>query len=190
LRIARANLALETAESDRGRMLSQLIRVVEEGDKIADALGAVAPRHLTRGAEVARRLQTEAPSELRTLMLVAEMHRLRGEWTEFDSAMKAAKAADRDSPSLRYLRGMEQLDRYRRPDLGATILRESLARFPKFVRSQAALVLMAPTPAAALAELQKLKRMNEDHLLVMLLEPTLAADQELLRMESAHAPPR
>jgi hypothetical protein len=189
LRIARANLASEGGEAttDRGRMLAQLIRVVEEGNKIADALGAVAPSHLARGAEVIRKLRTEAAEDPRTFALVAEYHRLRGEWTEFDVAMKAAAGADRLSRALCYLRGMEQLERHRRPDLGATILRGCLEASPKFVRAQAGLVLMATNPAEGLRELNKLKQMNQDHYLVMLLEPTLAADQELLRMQNRAA---
>ena len=185
LRIARANLAGEAGEpsSDRGRMLAQLIRVVEEGNKIADALGAVAPSHLGRGAEVVRALRAEAPADLRTSMLVAEYHRLRGEWTAFDAAMAMAETTDPSKPSLRYLRGMEQLERFRRPDLGAAIMRESLGAHPRFVRAQASLVLMAPNPRVAVRELEKLKAMNQDHYLVMLLEPTLAAVQELTRMQ-------
>lgn len=190
LRIARANLASEQGlpSTDRGRMLAQLIRVVEEGNKISDALGAVGPSHLARGAEVIRALRTEAPTDLRTSLLVAEYHRLRGEWTEFDAAMTAAETSDRSPPALRYLRGMEQLERFRRPEEGSKILRESLERFPKFVRAQAALVLMSTNPSMALRELQKLKEMNEDHYLVALLEPTLAAEQELLRMQNGSVP--
>jgi hypothetical protein len=185
LRVARANLAGEgpSPTTDRGRMLARLIRAVEEGNKIADALGVVAPSHLARGAEVIRRLRVEAPNDVRTSMLVAEYHRLRGEWTEFDGAMKAAESADRASPAIPYLRGMEQLERHRRPDLGAAIMRECLARYPRFVRAQAALVLMATTPAESLRELHRLKQMNQDHYLVMLLEPTLAAEKELFRMQ-------
>jgi hypothetical protein len=188
LRVARASLASEGGEpsTDRGRMLAQLIRAVEEGNKISDALGSVAPGHLARGAEVIRGLRVEAPADIRTFVLVAEYHRLRGEWTEFDTAMTAAEGADR-SPALRYLRGMEQLERYRRPEAGAGLMREALVAFPRFVRAQAALVLMATNPAMALRELQKLKQMNEDHYLVMLLEPTLAAEQELGRMHKGGA---
>ena len=189
LRIARATLASEGAapSTDRGRTLAQLIRAVEEGNKIADALGVVAPSHLTRGAEVIRQLRTEAPADARTALLVAEYHRLRGEWSEFDAAMKAAEGPNRASPAPCYLRGMEQLERFRRPDLGATMLRECLTGNPKFVRAQAGLLLMARTPADGIRELQKLKLMNQDHYLVLLLEPTLAADQELLRMQRGGA---
>lgn len=185
LRIARAGLASERGEpsTDRGRMLAQLIRVVEEGNKIADALGAVAPAHVARGAEVVRTLRTEAPSDARTSALVAEYHRLRGEWTEFETAITAAEAGPQTTPALCYLRAMEQLERFRRPDRGAAMMRDCLAKHPKFVRAQAALVLMGTTPRAAMRELAKLKQMNQDHYLVMLLEPTLAADQELARLE-------
>jgi hypothetical protein len=186
LRIARATLASEGGlpSTDRGRMLGQLIRVVEEGNKVADALGAVAPTHLSRGAEVVRGLRAEAPGDIRTSLLVAEYHRLRGEWTEFDTAITTAEAANPSTPAIRYLRGMEQLERLRGPDRGAAIMRESLIAHPRFVRAQAALVLMATSPVVALRELAKLKEMNQDHYLVMLLEPTLAADQELGRMQS------
>ena len=185
LRVARANLAGEGGEptTDPGRSLAQLIRVVEEGNKIADALGIVAPAHLSRGAELIRQLRVEAPTDRRTFTLLAEYHRLRGEWMEFDAAMKAAESADRQSPAIPYLRGMEQLERFRRPDLGANIMRECRVTFPRFVRAQAALVLMATNPMDAHRELEKLKQINQDHYLVMLLEPTLAADHELLRIQ-------
>ncbi|MBX3192333.1 MAG: hypothetical protein KF819_35410 [Labilithrix sp.] len=184
LRVARASLAIERGQpTDRGRLLAQLIRVVEEGNKIADALGAVAPSHLARGAEVVRGLRAEAPADPETQILVAELHRLRGEWTEFDAAMKAAEASPSRSPALRYLRGMEQVERYQRRQQGAAIMRESLAAFPKLVRAQVILVLLANNPRVALREIGKLRQMNEDHYLVMLLEPVLAADHELARLQ-------
>ncbi len=193
IRIARASLAGEEGHpsTDRARLLAQLVRVVEEGNAVADALGAVGPSHLSRGAEVVRALRSEAPNDARTHLLVAEVHRLRGEWASFDAAMSAAESTERaaPAPALRYLRAMEQLERFRRPDRGATLLREALAAFPKFVRAQAGLVLMAQTPRAALRELGKLKKMSEEHYLVMLLEPTLAAEQELLRVQGVAEPP-
>lgn len=189
LRIARAALAGEGKEpkTDRGRMLAQLIRVVEEGNKVSDALGVVAPQHLTRGAEVVEQLRKEAPTDLRVYLLVAEYHRLRGEWPEFEAAMKNAEALDRQSQALCYLRGMEQLERYRKPEEGTRLLRACLVTYPKLVRAQAGIVLMTTSPAAALTEIDKLKTMNEDHYLITLLEPTLAADQELWRMSGGTA---
>lgn len=189
LRMARANLAGEAqaangAVSDRVRMLSQLVRVVEEGNRISDALGTVAPGHLQRGAEVIRLLKREAPSDPRTSALSAEYHRLRGEWPEFESAMRAAEAAEKKSAPLCYLRAMEQVERLRRPDAAAKALRECLGAFPRFVRAQAALVVLAPNVTEGLREMDVLRRMNPDHYLVMLLEPTLMADQELTRMQS------
>jgi hypothetical protein len=205
LRVARARLATEKGAetTDRGRMLVQLVRLVEEGNKAADALGVVGPTHVARGAELVRALRNEAPTDARTSLLTAEYHRLRGEWNEFDAALNAAEsaqaaqssqsapAAGRPSPAYCYLRAMEKVERYRRNDEGAAMLRECLAKNPKFIRAQAALVLIARRPREALAELAKLKAMNADHYLVAILEPTLAADQELERMESgdkANAP--
>jgi len=194
LRIARANLATEGPEpaTDRGRMLAQLIRMVEEGNRIADALGAVAPAHLARGAERVRQLQAEAPSDPRTLALVAEYHRARGEWTAFDAAMVAAEGAERGSARLCYLRAVEPLERHRRPSVGAERMRECRTRFPRYVRAQAGLVMMATSPEDALREIDRLKELNQDHYLVMLLEPSLAADRELTRMQRGPAaePPR
>lgn len=186
LRIARANLAGEAREAttDRGRLLAQLIRAVEEGNTIADALGTVAPLHVARGAELVRELKTEAPTDVRTAMLLAEYHRLRGEWTEFDAAIRAAAGAER-APSLCYLRAMERLERQRDAGSAAVALRECLRIRPKFVRAQAALALVASRPEDLARELTLLKAMDEDHYLVMLLDPTIAADQELLRVSGA-----
>lgn len=188
LRIARATLATEPGPpaTDRDRLLAQLIKVVDDGTTIGAALAATAPAHVARGAEVIRALKAEAPSDPQTGALLAEYHRLRGEWPEFDAAMQLAESnGDKDRPPLRYLRAMEQIERHHRREEGAQLMRDALKAYPKFVRAQAALVLMAPNPRAALCELQKLKAMNEDHYLVMLLEPTLAADQELGRIENA-----
>jgi hypothetical protein len=63
-------------------------------------------------------------------------------------------------------------------------MRDCLAAFPRFVRPQVALVLMAANEVDGARELEKLKQMNQDHYLLMLLEPSLAADQELTRIES------
>ena len=185
LRIARANVAGKSGESttDRGHMLAQLIAVVEEGNKVADALGLVAPKHLARGAQVIRRLQKEAPDERQTQELVADFHRLRGEWAEFDLAIKKAETSDKAGAAICYLRGMEQLERYRKADQATLRMRDCLTKFPAFVRAQAALVLMAGNASDGFRELQALKTMSQEHYLVMLLEPTLAADQELHKMQ-------
>lgn len=76
LRVARASLATDEGmpANDRDRMLSQLVRVVEEGNKISDALGIVGPMHVARGAELARALRAEAPNDPRTQLLAAEYH--------------------------------------------------------------------------------------------------------------------
>ena len=192
LRVARAALASEKGEpsTDRARMLAQLIRVVEDGDRISEALGTVGPRHLARGAEVIRGLRTEAPDDVRTHLLSAEYHRLRGEWSDFDAAMKAAvegNVPERLHSAMKYLRGMEQLERARKPEKGAEIMREALSLHPKFVRAQAALILMSRNPRMALREIGKLRQMSQDHYLVMLLEPTIAADQELLKMQGGES---
>jgi hypothetical protein len=188
LRIARATLATEPGPpaNDRNRLLTQLIHLVDDGNAIAAALASLAPAHVARGAEVVRTLKQEAPNETTTFALDAEYHRLRGEWPEFETAMQQAEAsADKGKTSLLYLRAMEQVERFHRPDVGAQMMRDALSKYPKFIRAQASLVLMAPNPKVALRELQKLKAMNQDHYLVMLLEPTLSADQELGKMENA-----
>ena len=192
LRIARANVASEEdadagATTDRARMLVQLIKVVEDGNSIADALGLLAPMHLARAAEVIRGLSIEVPGDPRIGLLASEHARLRGDWAGFDAAMTTAEAAGTSLAPICYLRAMEQLERFRKPDLSSERLRECTKRFPKFVRAQAALVAVATSPATALRELATLKQVNEDHYIVMLLEPALAAEQELARMEGAHA---
>lgn len=189
LRTARANLAGESDAApvtDRLRMLAQLVRVVEEGNRISDALGIVAPGHLRRGAEVIRSLRQEAPNDVRTFALSAEYHRLRGEWAEFETAMRSAEAAEKRTPPICYLRAMEQVERHRKTEEGVRALRECLKAYPRFVRAQAAIVQLATNAADGLREMDTLRRMNPDHYLVMLLEPTLMADQELTRMQ-AHA---
>jgi hypothetical protein len=190
LRIARAALATEQGlpSTERGRVLLQLVRAVEEGNELSDALGAVGAKHVARGAEVVRALIAVAPNDARTMLLRAEVHRLRGEWSELDAVLKSVEATSRDHPGLCYLRAMQQVERDRKNDRGAPMMRECLVATPRFVRAQAALVLMARWPREAMRELARLKKLNEDHYLVALLEPTLAADQELDRAEGGDRP--
>jgi len=185
LRMARANVASEGATGERERILGQLVRVVEEGNKIADALGVVAPSHVAKGGEAIRALQKEAPNDRRAAALLAEYHRMRGDWPAFDAAMGIADAEDRSSPTLCYLKAMEELERHRKADKGAEAMRACLQAHPKFVRAQAALVLMATNPIDGLREIKKLEEMNPDHYFLMLLEPTLAAVRELWRLQNA-----
>lgn len=186
LRLARASLAGEgeLPTTDRGRMLAQLIAAAEEGNTLENALGIVAPIHVARGAALVRSLREEAPRDARTAMLLAEYHRMRGEWGEFERAVAAAESVER-APSLCYLRAMEQLERYRNRSAAVAALRGCLRERPKFVRAQAALVLAADRPEDLAREIAQLRTMDEDHYLVMLLAPTLAADEELLRMAGA-----
>ncbi len=195
LRIARANLAGlagEGASTERSRMLFGLVRAVEEGNKIADALGVVAPTHVARGAELVRELRQEAPKDPRTALLSAEYHRMRGEWGEVDAALKSADIPERAS-AFCYLKAMEQLERFRNPRAATVALRDCLRDHPRLVRAQAALVLAATGIEGGSRELERLKRMDQDHYLVLLLEPTLAADREIVRVmtraEAAHGEP-
>lgn len=193
LRIARANLAGLAGEgpspsTERSRMLFGLVRAVEEGNKIADALGVVAPTHVARGAELVRELRQEAPKDPRTALLLAEYHRMRGEWSEVDEALKSADIPERAS-ALCYLKAMEQLERFRNPRAATAALRDCLRAHPRLVRAQAALVLVATGPDSGAKELERLKNMDQDHYLVFLLEPTLAADREIVHvMTRAEAP--
>lgn len=181
LRIARANLATEGSRptTDRGRMLADLIRMVEEGNRIGAALAAVAPTHLARASELVRELRKEAATDPRTAVLVAEYHRARGEWPEFEAAMTAAESTERGSPRLCYLRAIEPLERQRQADVSAARLRECRKLYPRYVRAQAGLVLTAGSADQAFAEIEQLRAVNQDHWLVMLLEPTLEADRML-----------
>jgi hypothetical protein len=191
LRIARANLAGlagEGASTERSRMLFGLVRAVEEGNKIADALGVIAPTHVARGAELVRELRQEAPKDPRTALLSAEYHRMRGEWNEVDVDLKSADIPERAS-ALCYLKAMEQLERFRNPRAATTALRDCLRDHPRLVRAQAALVLVATGLEGGARELERLKKMDQDHYLILLLEPTLAADREIVHvMTRAEAP--
>jgi hypothetical protein len=190
LRVARASLAVEgaTPTTDRGRTLAGLVRAVEEGSTLADALGVVAPEYVARGAELVRKLTKDAPNDPRTALLRAEVHRMRGEWAEVDQALASADVPER-APALCYLKAMEPLERNR--DARATVLalRACLKTFPKATRAQAALVMVAQGPERGAREIERLRKMDEDHYLVLLLEPTLAADREITRlMTHAEAP--
>jgi hypothetical protein len=180
---ARARLATlpQGASTDEARELPELVRAIDEGAELGRALSMVAPPHFSAAAVLVRDLEKAAPADPRVLVLRAELHRFRGEWDAFDADVAELERREPASPGLLYVRALAAWSRKGDRDAAAALFRDLRTRAPSFLRAQAALVLLAKTPDEALREVQALRAASPSHYLVVLLEPTLAAEQELSR---------
>ncbi|MDH3729258.1 MAG: hypothetical protein OER77_17135, partial [Myxococcales bacterium] len=76
-------------------------------------------------------------------------------------------------PAKTYLRAMEALQRYVDGAKCKELLEETLARRPDFVRAQANLVLVDRNIEDTYAQLQKLREVSPNHIVVRLAGPTI-----------------
>jgi hypothetical protein len=83
-----------------------------------------------------------------------------------------------DPPVRTFLRAMEAFERYVDPDRCVTLLKKTLAMRPDLVRAQADLVLVSDGIDAQYAELQALKKVSPNHLVVRLAGPMIEEEYQ------------
>ncbi len=187
LRSAQASRPFETT-SDRSTDQSRAARLqTKSADlrKVVRALNVLSEEPLTLGSELAQQAIRQDPRSELAYLANANYYRLRGSWLEFDRMMQYANDTDTGrNPAVKtYLRAMEAHQRYADDDKCRQLLQEALVRNPNFVRAQANLVLVERDIEDKYAQLQKLRTMNPNHIVVRLAGPMIdaeyATDQEL-----------
>jgi hypothetical protein len=141
--------------------------------KVIRALRVLSEEPLRSGFDLAEQAIRQDPKAQLAYLANANYFRLRGQWLEFDRMMRYADEGSEDPPVRTFLRAMEAFERYVDPARCEKLLQETLEKRPDFVRAQANLVLVAESTEAKYEELQRLKAMSPNHLVVRLAGPMI-----------------
>ena len=159
-------------ERDRAAMLKAKTADLR---KVVRALRVLSEEPLEAGSEMAQQAIRQDPQMQFGYLANANYYRLRGSWREFDQMMRYARDTEKgESPPIRtYLRAMEALERYVDDAKCRELLEDTLARSPEFVRAQANLVLVDRDIDDKYRQLQKLREMSPNHLVVRTAGPII-----------------
>ena len=141
--------------------------------KVVRALRVLSEAPLRSGADLAEQAIRQDPKAQLAYLANANYFRLRGQWLEYDRMMRYADEGAEDPPVRTFLRAMEAFERYVDPARCEKLLKETLVKRPDFVRAQANLVLVDEGSVAKHEELQRLKAMSPNHLVVRLAGPMI-----------------
>jgi len=141
--------------------------------KVVRALRVLSEEPLRSGSDLAEQAIRQDPKAQLAYYANANYFRLRGHWLEFDRMMRYGAEGEEAPPIHSYLRAMEAFERYVDPARCETLLKETLAKRPDFVRAQANLVLVDQGTEAKHEELQRLKQLSPTHLVVRLAGPMI-----------------
>ena len=150
-----------------------LVASTKDIGQVVSALRALAATHLTEGGRVASDIIKSAPKNYQGYRVAADFYRLEGEWKKFDEMKKKIEATNAKSNGLVFLKGMEQLDRYKKPELAANFFREALKRDPQFTRAQAMLVLLPQSEPDTYKEYKALETLSPYHPIVVWVGPRI-----------------
>lgn len=175
----------QSAKEDQARA-EELQTKTADLRKVIRALRVLSEEPLVSGADLVEQAIRQDPKAQLAYLANANYFRLRGQWLEFDRMMQYAEAGEEDPPVRTYLRAMEAFERYVDPVRCEELLKETLAKRPDFVRAQANLVLVSNNIDDRHAELQALKRVSPNHLVVRLAGPMIEEEyQTTQELESA-----
>jgi len=177
LRQASQSRPLEES-SDRSADQARVQRLKEKTEdlrKVIRALNVLSEEPLVAGSDLAEQAIRQDPQMQLAYLANANYYRLRGSWLEFDRMMRYAEDTEtgRNPPVKTYLRGMEALQRYVDNAKAKELLEQTIARRPDFVRAQANLVLVDRDIEQKYAQLQKLKAISPNHIVVRLAGPMI-----------------
>ncbi|MEM8606431.1 MAG: hypothetical protein AAGF92_04975 [Myxococcota bacterium] len=154
---------------------AQLKTKTEDLRKVVRALKVLSEEPLESGSDLAEQAIRQDPRAQLAYLANANYYRLRETWLEFDRMMRYAEDTEtgQNPPVKTYLRAMEAMERYVDQTAAKELLEETLAQRPDFVRAQANLVLVDRNIEEKYAQLQKLKAMSPNHIVVRLAGPII-----------------
>jgi hypothetical protein len=168
------------AEDDKARA-AKLQAKTADLRKVVRALRVLSEAPLRSGNDLAEQAIRQDPKAQLAYLANANYFRLRGQWLEYDRMMRYADEGGEDPPARTFLRAMEAFERYVDPARCEKLLKETLAERPDFVRAQANLVLVDEGTVAKHEELQRLKAMSPNHLVVRLAGPMIEEEYRTAR---------
>ncbi|MEM7434697.1 MAG: hypothetical protein AAF436_06055 [Myxococcota bacterium] len=177
LRQASQSRPLE-GDADRAEDQERAARLKEKTEdlrKVVRALKVLSEEPLEAGSDLAEQAIRQDPKSQLAYLANANYYRLRETWLEFDRMMRYADDTEtgQNPPVKTYLRAMEAMKRYVDQAAAKKLLEETLARRPDFVRAQANLVLVDRNIEDKYQQLQKLKAVSPNHIVVRLAGPII-----------------
>ena len=160
------------SKEDQARV-AQLNAKTADLRKVVRALRVLSEEPLRSGSDLAEQAIRQDPTAQLAYLANANYFRLRGQWLEYDRMMRYADEGAEQPPVKTYLKAMEAFERYVDPRRAEQLLKQTLAQSPSFVRAQANLVLIDEGTVAKHEELQRLKAMSPNHLVVRLAGPMI-----------------
>lgn len=157
--------------ADQAAERDSLRKKVARQTNIAEALTRLAAEHVAAGATIAKKFMTDAPTDYLGYRLAADYYRMRADWVKFDAMVAKIQETNPQSNGLLFLRAMSAIQRHGRYDEGADLLKQALAKDPKFARCQSELVLTARSIDKKNEQLQLLKALNPNHQVVVWVGP-------------------
>lgn len=168
---------------------AELQKTTADLRKVIRALRVLSEEPLRSGSDLAEQAIRQDPKAQLAYLANANYFRLRGHWLEYDRMMRYADEGAGNPPVRTFLRAMESFERYVDPRRAEQLLKETLAARPDFVRAQANLVLIDEGTRAKYEELQRLKAVSPNHLVVRLAGPMIEQEHQTTEeLDAAFSP--
>ena len=187
-RLEARNASGEIAGSEIDALI-KLKHSVGKQAELRDALTRIAAEHVANGSKLSKKVLASAPNDYMGYRLAADYYRMRGNWAQFDQMMAKIKETNPNSNGLVFLQGMGEIQHAGHIPQGTELLRQALAKDPKFVRAQAEIVAAAATPDDMLKELGMLAKVNPNHQIVRWVGPFLKSANAMEHANQSADPP-
>lgn len=165
-----------SADAASERRAEELQARADEGARIARALKILFEHHLRLAKTLSEQAMAEHPEHTGGFLARAGVALLERDWLAFDTRIQQVEAAKAEGVGAEYMHAMERVSRFADIEGAAARLRSVLQKDPSFVRAQAKLLLTATDIEHQYAELQALRALSPQHLMVAVVGP--AIDEE------------
>jgi len=155
---------------DEEKIVKELSEKIYELKQVIKALLVIADFHISQGSDLLEELVRQFPNKSQAYVVKAYSHRLNGQWTMFDAAIKKAETLDTGANyNIKYQRAMEKLERFNLEGECREALEKLREEVPNWIRIQAVLVLVQDDIKDTYEQLQILRKKSPNHLVVQIL---------------------
>lgn len=174
-------------EEDQAR-LEALREKIGDFDRVREALDVVAEPHLQAGTKLADEAIRRYPTHPEPHFAQAMSFRLKRNWAGYGEEDRWLEAEGYETSGVRYMRALVELERGNRKQSAIEQLEALTADDPGLVRAQSELVLLYDDIEDVHRELEQLRSIAPDHLVVRLAGPQIDAEWEASRSMRTQTP--
>jgi len=162
-----------TADAATQERAEALQARADEDARVGRALTILSGHHLSIAKTLSEQAMAEHPELPGGYLVRAGVARLERDWLAFDTRIQQAQAANGDPIGILYMQAMDRLDRFNDVEGAMSRLKDVLARDPGYVRAQARLLLTARDVEQRHAELEALRALSPNHVVVAVVGPSI-----------------